>query len=224
VGGGVSIDQGVLRILHRAEAGAELRDVRWPVAVLLASMVAETFSFVMARREFERARAGRSIAQTLADSRDPTLLLVMLEDAAALFGLVVALVGVLATYATGDGLYDGAASIVVGLALCSAGWLLGRDTMSLLVGESANEASQRKMIEIVRGHPDVCELVHQRTIHLGPDEVLAALKVRFRSGLETRALEGRINELEAALRAELPQLRRIYIEPGFDERATTGRA
>jgi divalent metal cation (Fe/Co/Zn/Cd) transporter len=113
--------------------------------------------------------------------------------------------------------WDGAASIVVGLALGVVAWFLARDAKSLLIGESVTAADDARIREIVQAHAGVKALIHLRAIHLAPEEVLAAIKVRFAADLDTRTLERRINELEAELRAALPQLRRIYIEPGFDE-------
>jgi divalent metal cation (Fe/Co/Zn/Cd) transporter len=100
--------------------------------------------------------------------------------------------------------------------------MLARDTKSLLIGEAVTQADDDKIRAIVRAHPSVIDIVHLRTMHLGPEEVMAAIKIRFQADMDVRTLEVKINEIEALLRAELPRLRRIYIEPGFDE--TAGRA
>jgi divalent metal cation (Fe/Co/Zn/Cd) transporter len=96
--------------------------------------------------------------------------------------------------------------------------VLGRDVKSLLIGRSVTEADEATIRSIVLAHRDVVELVHLRTMHMGPEEAIAAIKVRFIGNLDTRTLEMRINEIEASLRAAVGKLRRIYIEPGFDER------
>jgi cation diffusion facilitator family transporter len=216
VGGGVSIHEGVDKLVHPHHGGA-LGGTRWAFSVLGVSMALETYSFVVAMREFRHIRAGRGVRRTLAEARDPTVLTVLFEDLAALFGLVVAFLGVLLSRLTGEPAFDASASILVGLALVAVAAILARDAKGLLIGRSASEADERKIAEIVRRHPDVEALVHLRTMHLGPEEVIAALKVRFRDNLDVRTLELRINEIEAALRGELPRLRRIYVEPGFDE-------
>jgi cation diffusion facilitator family transporter len=217
LGGGVSIVEGVQKILHRHEPGAQLTEARWAYAVLVVSILLETYSFTVAMKEFRHIRAGRGIRRTLRETRDPTVLTVLFEDLAALFGLFVALIGIFLTRLTGNLAYDGAASIVVGVALGGVAFVLARDTKSLLIGESMTEADEQKVQQIVTAHRDVVELVHLRTMHLGPAEVIAAIKVRFLGNLDTRTLELRINEIEAELRGALPQLRRIYIEPGFNE-------
>ncbi len=112
--------------------------------------------------------------------------------------------------------------MVVGLALASVAFVLARDAKGLLIGRAATPADEATISEIVRTHPDVLGLVHARTMHLGPDEIILALKVHFSSELTVGVLETRINELEARLRAAVPALRRIYVEPGFDERAARG--
>jgi divalent metal cation (Fe/Co/Zn/Cd) transporter len=159
------------------------------------------------------------VRKTLKEARDPTILTVLFEDLAALFGLVVALAGVALAHYTGNLVWDGAASIVVGLALGGVAWVLGRDAQSLLIGKSMPPEDEEQIRAIVKRQPDVLDLVHLRTMHLGPQEVIAAIKIHFSGDLDVRTLELRINEIEAQLRAALPRLLRIYVEPGFDERA-----
>jgi cation diffusion facilitator family transporter len=217
VGGFFSVHEGVEKILHRHDPGNAIKDATWAYAVLGVSILLESYSLSVAMREFRHIRAGRGVRRTLRETRDPTVLTVLFEDVAALFGLVVALGGVVLSRVTGNVVWDGAASIVVGVALVAVAWVLGRDTMSLLIGESVTEADEQRIRDVVLGHRDVVELIHLRTMHMGPEEVIAAIKVRFLGNLDTHTLERSINEIEAALRRTLPRLRRIYIEPGFDE-------
>jgi cation diffusion facilitator family transporter len=219
VGGGVSIHEGVDKLVH--PHGRPLGDPRSAYVVLGASIVLESISLSVALRELEHLRAGRGLRRTLREARDPTVLTVLFEDLAALSGLVVALAGLIATRLTGVGAYDAIASVVVGLMLVAVAAVLARDAQSLLIGRSAPEADERQIAAIVAARPEVCELVHLRTMHLGPEEVIAALKVRFSGELTVRTLEARINELEAELRRALPRRRLIYVEPGFDERAAS---
>ena len=217
VGGAFSVHEGIEKIVHRHDPASELTDARWAYVVLGVSILLESYSFSVAMREFRHIRAGRGVRRTLEETRDPTVLTVLFEDLAALFGLVVALGGIVMAHVTGNVAWDGAASIVVGLALGAVAFVLGRDTKSLLIGQSVNEADEQRIRAIVTANRDVVELVHLRTMHMAPEEVIVAIKVRFLGNLDTRTLELRINEIEAALRRELPRLRRIYIEPGFNE-------
>ena len=219
VGGGVSIFEGVGKIVHRHDPAEALGDPRLAIVILVGSIVLEGYSLSVAMREFKEIRAGRSIARTLKEARDPTVTTVLFEDLAALFGLFVALAGVSITWRTGEVVWDGAASVTVGVALVSVAFVLARDAKKLLIGRSAAPADEARIAEIVRSHCDVVALVHSRTMHLGPSEIILALKVQFNPELTVRLLEQRINELEARLREAVPALRRIYVEPGFDERA-----
>jgi cation diffusion facilitator family transporter len=217
VGGGVSVNEGIEKIVHRHDPAQQLGNEYWAYATLGVSILLETYSFTVAMKEFRHVAAGRGVRRTLKEARDPTVLTVLFEDLAALFGLMVALAGVSLAHYTGNLVWDGAASIVVGLALGGVAWVLGRDAQSLLIGKSMPREDEEKIREIVKGHADVVDLVHLRTMHLGPQEVIAAIKVKFRADMDVATLEVRINEIEAKLRAELPRLRRIYVEPGFDE-------
>jgi cation diffusion facilitator family transporter len=223
VGGGVSIHEGVEKIWHRHAPQEQLGDVRSAFAVLGCSLLLETYSLLVALKEFRHLAGGRSFRQTRHENRDPTVLTVLFEDLAALFGLLVALLGLGLAHMTGDVLYDGLASIVVGLALVFVAVVLGSDAKALLIGRSMSEGEEQKIIEIVEEHPDVKSLVHLRTLHLGPHEVMAAIKIRFADALDVKSLEESINRLERTLREKLPLLRRIYIEPGFEESMAENR-
>jgi cation diffusion facilitator family transporter len=217
VGGALSIWEGVDKIAHGRDHA--LGDPRWAYAVLAASIALESWSFTVAMREFKHLRRGRGLRATLTEARDPTVLTVLFEDLAALFGLAVAATGIALAHATGQPAYDGAASVVVGGALVAVALVLARDAKSLLIGQSVPEGERNRIAEIAAAARDVVGVVHIRTIHLGPRDVMCGLKLRFSPTLDTLTLKQRINELEAQLRAALPHLTRIYVEPGFDERA-----
>ena len=218
VGGAFSMFEGIEKIKHAGEPENAMRDPFWAYVVLGASFALELISLRAAWREFKAMAGEKGIRKTIEESRDPMVITVLFEDLAALFGLGVALLGVwLASY-TGNVVYDGAASIVVGMALIGVSWLLARQSRSLLLGRSVTQHESDKIVEIVKGFPYVVHLVHYRTMHLGPGEAILALKIHFSNDLDVRTLELKINEIEAALRHALPVLRRIYVEPGFDER------
>jgi cation diffusion facilitator family transporter len=217
MGAAFSLHEGIEKIWHRHDASAALHDPRWAYAVLIVSILLESYSFSTAMKEFKHVRAGRGIRRTLAEARDPTVLTVLFEDLAALLGLFVALAGIFVTDWTHNPMFDGIASIVVGILLGAVAIFLGTDTKSLLIGRGVSKEEDDKIREIVSANKDVVGVIHLRTLYMGPREVIAAIKVRFLRSLETRILEVRINEIEASLRQALPHLRRIYIEPGFDE-------
>lgn len=220
IGSAVSIWEGSqkLWLILRGEPVHE-GNVYWALGVLTVSLVLEGWSLRTALAEFRHLSKGRGLRQALRDIRDPTVLTVLFEDLAALFGLAAALLGVTLSYLTGQPIWDALASIVVGIALGTVAFYLGRDSMSLLIGEAVPEEEHQKLVQLAAEHPGVLQVIHLRTLHIAPQEVLAAFKLRFARDLTMDALEDRINELEKTLRAAYPHLRRIYIEPGFDEAA-----
>ncbi len=218
VGGTVSMWEGVEKLwqVHKGTFHPH-GDVRWALGTLGVSFALESLSLRAAWREFTQMRGSRTIRQALRDVRDTTVLTVLLEDLAALLGLAVAFLGVVLTLLTGNPLWDALASVLVGVTLCGVAFLLGRDSMSLLLGEAVPEEEHARILEIVKEHPRVLAVVHARTMHIGPRDVLLAIKLQFDRTLTMDLLEQCINDLERNLRAALPHLRRIYVEPGFDE-------
>jgi cation diffusion facilitator family transporter len=184
-----------------------------PVIVLLVSLGMEGASFTVAFREFNKSRGGRSFRSALFDGRDPTIPVVLLEDSGAVFGLLFALIAVVVTMITGDPRFDGIGSIAIGALLCVIGVLLARDTRSLLIGEGITDETREKVLEVAGAAPAVVEVRQLLSLHLGPDSVLLALKVRFTPDLDLRGLELAINELEQRIREALPQMTKIFVEP-----------
>jgi cation diffusion facilitator family transporter len=214
VGAAVSMYEGVHRIIDSGDPASRLHHSAWAIGVLLVSLVLELVSWTLAMRQTLHAKGKRSFSRMIADSRDPVILTVLFEDSAAIFGLLAALAGLLLSLWTGNMIYDGVASVVVGIALGLVAYFLARETKDLLLGESVPFEDSKRIRAIVESSPCVMHLVVQRTMHLGPEEALAALKVKFADGLATDAIEEAIDGIERALRAEFPYLRAIWIEPG----------
>jgi cation diffusion facilitator family transporter len=220
VGATFSIYEGISKIAHRG-AGAELGSALSAYIVLGVSILLELFSLQAAVKEFRHIRAGRPVLVTVDQLRDGAVLVVLLEDLAALVGLVVAFLGIWLTHVLGDVLWDGLASILVGVVLGSVAFLVAQKTKHLLIGQSVPVPERRRIVELVRAAPGVRRLIHLRTMHLGPDEVVCAMKVAFDD--EVRACDAArlIDDIETKLRAEIPKLRRIYVEVGTVERPRT---
>lgn len=184
-----------------------------PVVVLVVSIALEGGSFFVAVREFNKSRAGRSIREALFGGKDPIIPLVVLEDAGALFGLVIALVAVAVSWITGSTVADGVGSIVIGALLCTIGVLLAHDTRSLLIGEGIDAKSRKQVIEVASATPGVEAVTQVLSLHLGPDAVLLALKVRFEERLGLAEVERTIDAIEQRLSTAMPTMKRIFIEP-----------
>lgn len=209
VGGLFSIYEGVHKIQH-----PEPLKTWWlPVAVLVVSIGLETFSLRTALSESRQARRGLSVLGYVRRAKSPELPVVLLEDIAALVGLVLALAGVLMTVLTGNGLWDGAGTICIGLLLIAVAIILGRETMSWLVGEGASDADLAIIEQAVATSGKVQQIIHLRTLYLGPEDLMVALKVAVPPTESAAVVAAAINEVESHIRAALPSATTIYVEP-----------
>jgi cation diffusion facilitator family transporter len=214
MGATFSLYEGIHKVLH---PDGEMGSRTLAYIVLGVSMCLELFSLSAAAAEFRHTKAGRSLKQTIDEARDAVVIVVLFEDVAALVGLAAALGGLLLSQLTGNGVWDGVGSIIVGVTLFGVAYFLARKTKHLLIGQSVTPDQRARMIELVEQSPGVRQLIHLRTMHLGPEEVLVGMKVVVDDNVAARDATQFIDLIEARLRAELPILRRIYIELGAPE-------
>lgn len=213
LGGTFAIYEGIHKLIGPPhEPGSMLVSV----GVLLVSLGIEGASFSVAVREFNRTRRGRSVRQALLAGRDPTIPIVLLEDAGAVVGLGIALVSVVVSRVTGSGVADGVGSIVIGVLLCGIATVLARVTHGLLIGEGATPEMRDRTLTVIVGTPGVMDVTQMLTMHLGPDTVVLALKVRFARGSSVEEVERITNLLEERVRAEIPEMKKIFVEPDGD--------
>jgi cation diffusion facilitator family transporter len=220
LGGAFAFWEGVshLRELGSGHGGVAHEDGSplWSYVVLGTSFLFELYSFSVAWREFDKTRAGRPIWQTVLHAKDPTIPVVLMEDTAALVGLAIALLAVALTDLTGWSGCDAVGSLLIGLVLATVAFVLSRRTHSLLIGEAAAPEDRERICAIVRDTPGMIEATQLMSMHLGPKHVLLALKVGFDRGLAIDGVEGAIDALEQRIRAELPHMRFIFVEPDAD--------
>jgi cation diffusion facilitator family transporter len=186
-----------------------------PVAVLVVAIGLEGFSFRTAIGEASQVRGSASWVAYVRSAKAPELPVVLLEDLAALCGLVFALVGVGLTLLTGDGRWDAAGTALIGLLLVAVAAVLAVEMGSLLVGESAG-AEHLAAIEAALPGGGVERIIHMKTLHLGPEEVLVAAKIAVGATDSARDVARIIDEAEARVRAAVPIARVIYLEPDID--------
>lgn len=191
-----------------------------PIVVLVAAIGMETFSFRTAIHEANHVRGGQNWAQYVRGAKAPELPVVLLEDAGALVGLVFALFGVSMTLLTHDGRWDALGSAAIGLLLVVIAVVLAIEMSSLLIGESATP-EQAAAIEAALVGPGVASVIHLRTLHLGPDDVLVAAKVEVEHTGTAGEIARAIDDAEARVRAVIPLKTTIYLEPDL-RRATSG--
>jgi cation diffusion facilitator family transporter len=184
----------------------------WNYGVLGASFLFECYSFSVAWSEFKKYKGQRKLFDALVEAKDPTIPVVIMEDAAALFGLAIALLGVALSDLTGWAGWDGIASLVIGLLLCFVAWFLARETHSLIVGESASVEDRREVARLAVGVPGVRAVTQLLSMHRGPDDVLLAMKLAFSPELSVAQLEAATDAVEDAIRKQLPHMTQIFIE------------
>lgn len=184
-----------------------------PVSVLVVGIVLETFSFRTAIREARQLRGDASWLDFIRHAKAPELPVVLLEDLGALVGLIFALFGVSMTLVTGDGRWDAAGTAMIGLLLVTIAVILVVETKSLLLGEAATPGDVAKIEQaIINGAPDR-RIIHMKTLHLGPEELLVAAKIAVRPGASAEEIAADIDATEARIRAAVPIARVIYLEP-----------
>lgn len=209
VGGLFSINEGINKLQHPHELS-----ILWlPVVVLLIAIVLESFSLRTAVREANEVRGDASWVSFVRHAKSPELPVVLLEDVAALLGLVFALAGVGLTIFTGDPVWDAIGTLAIGALLVVVAIILGIETKSLLVGEGASAKDAESIRDAINSTDKVDSLVYLKTLYLGPDELLVAAKVTFRTQERMADVADAINELEKRVRERVPVARVIFIEP-----------
>jgi len=212
IGGLFSLYEG----LHKWQDPEPLNDWWIAVLVLVIAIGLETVSFRTALREANKSRGKRSLANFIKDSRQPELPVILLEDAGALLGLVFALVGVGMAVITGDGRWDAVGAMAVGTLLVVIAIFLAMEMATMLVGESALPEEVAAIRAALESAPLVERVIHLRTVHMGPDELLVAAKIAIRQSETAAGIAAGINEAERALRAAVPTALYVFIEPDLD--------
>ena len=210
LGGGVSVFQGV-RSLHEESVSS---DPIVSYCVLVAAAVFEGAALFVSIREFKKTQDNPDMGlwKAIGKSKDPGAFIVIVEDSAALVGLAIAFVGVLLSETTGDPIYDGIASICIGVLLTVVATALVAKTKGLLVGESASPETRASIREIVRMDEAVTDSDPPITLHLGPRDIMLALNIEFMDGLSSDEIEAAVRRIERKIRGEHSEVTRIFIE------------
>ena len=210
VGGLFSVYEGINKLQHPHE----VTNVWIPLTVLAIAIVLESFSLRTAVQESNKVREpGQSWVSFVRHSKAPELPVVLLEDIAALLGLILALFGVGLTAITGNPVWDAIGTLAIGLLLILVAITLCIETKSLLVGEGAGDNDHPRIVAAIDEGDEVEKLIHMKTLYLGPDEMLVAAKVALSSDKLVRDAAHDIDDIEARIRAAVPAARVIYIEP-----------
>ncbi|GAA2386747.1 cation diffusion facilitator family transporter [Dactylosporangium salmoneum] len=199
---------------HKIAHPEPIKSWQWvPVVVLVAAIVMEGLSFRTAIGETRKIKGKATWVQFIRRAKEPELPVILLEDAAALVGLVFALFGVGLTLITGNGVWDGIGTAAIGALLISVAAILAVEMKSLLVGEAARPEQVEAIEQAIVAGPEVERVIHMRTVHLGPDELLVAAKIAVRHNETADEIARGIDAAEARIRAAVPIARVIYLEP-----------
>ncbi|MEV4639175.1 cation diffusion facilitator family transporter [Actinoplanes sp. NPDC049548] len=199
---------------HKIQHREGIHEWQWvPVVVLVIAIGLEGFSFKTAIQESNHTRGETSWVEFVRRAKAPELPVVLLEDAGALLGLVFALFGVVLTLITGNGVWDGIGTAAIGLLLVAIAAILALETKSLLLGEGANPEDVAKIEQAIAGTNGVECIIHMKTLHLGPEELLVAAKIAVPPTDRAEDVARHINDTEVRIREAVPIARVIYLEP-----------
>lgn len=209
IGGLFSIYEGIEKLEHPHA----LTNWWLPVLVLVIAICLESYSLATAVKESRPHKGKAGWFQFIRRSKAPELPVVLLEDTAALTGLVFALLGVGLTALTGNGMYDGIATILIGLLLVAVAIILGVEVKSLLVGEGASDEDVAKIERALTASKDIERIIHMKTLYLGPDEFMVGAKISLDASRTMSEVSAIVNLAEKRIRDAVPAARVIYIEP-----------
>jgi cation diffusion facilitator family transporter len=200
----------------------ELLESRWwwvPIAILVAAIVAEALSFRTAIRESNRTRGKQSWGKFIRSAKAPELPVILLEDFAALLGLVFALFGVGMTLITHNAYFDVLGTAMIGLLLVAVAVALAIETKGLLLGEAASPHVQTAIGDALTSTPGVERIIHMKTLHLGPEEILVAAKIAVSESTTATEVAATIDRAEAGIRQAEPMVTALYLEPDIYDAA-----
>jgi cation diffusion facilitator family transporter len=208
VGSGVSLYEGIIHTLHPKPIGSPMVNY----IVLSLALIFEGIAWFFALNEFTKAKGKWGYIEAVQRGKDPIMFVVLFEDSAAMLGIIVAFVGVLLVDKAGILIFDGIASIIIGLILGGTAIWLAYETKGLLIGESANEKVVTGIRHIILKFDSVNNINEVLTMHMGPDFILANISIDFRDELPAGDLENIIAEIDIQIKESFPTVKRVFVE------------
>ena len=209
LGAGVSIYEGIIHIAQPEEAVSPLV----AYAVLLFAFVLEGWSTFEAFREFKVAKGKLGWIEAIRRSKDPASFIVLLENGAAMAGIIAAAVGLMLSQWTGDPFYDGAASVVIGIILGFTAMVLAYESKGLLIGEAADPEIVRGLRQLACDKAGIVGVGHVITVHSAPDQITAMVNVDFLNSISAGDVERIVHEIEVEAHKRWPEVRRLFVRP-----------
>lgn len=212
LGGGIAMYEGIEATLHPADV-SELKDPTINYIVLGLAILFEGAALFFALRAFRKENKGKyGLVQSVMKSKDSATVAIIMEDTAALLGLLIALVGVYLTHALQMPIIDGITSICIGVLLGLIAAFLAKQSKGLLLGESMSKDQLIKVKSIINNHPEVADFSPPKTMHFGPESVLLAVDVEFKNNLTTDRIEDVVMQMEREIKTAFPMIDKCFIE------------
>jgi cation diffusion facilitator family transporter len=208
IGSGISLYHGIEKVLHPHP----IEDPTINYIILSLAMVFEGVAWWVAFKEFSTTKGKKSLFQAVKESKDPTVFTVLFEDTAAMLGLIVALIGIWIAVTFDMPVFDGAASILIGIILAGTAIVLALETKGLLIGEAAAPEVVAEITALINAQPAIVEMNEIRTLHRGPNDVLLALSVDYEDEIPAGVVERTNTDLEFAIKERFPSVKRLFIE------------
>jgi cation diffusion facilitator family transporter len=223
ISGILSLQQGfgsLLSTIHHIRNA----DVSYVILAISAAFEANALrvALLLAKESIE-ARGNKislnTLVQEFQESKDPSVITVMVEDSAALLGIVVAGIGIFFSEATGDTIYDSLSSVAIGGILMAFAYFLAKENKALLIGESISRKDYNKIVKLVNEIPDVNRIITMRTMHFAPEDVLVTIEVNLVDGLDTDKIESVIDNIEQKVKQAIPYINpaKVYVEVEQDK-------
>ena len=208
VGSGVSIYEGI----HKVQHPEPIRDAGISYVILAFAMIFEGAAWLVAYRAFSSTRGKRSLLAAVRASKDPSIFTVLLEDSAAMLGLLIAMIGIFLGDTLDVPILDGVASILIGFILAGAAILLAQETKALLIGESADPEIIEEIRQVLGAQSAIERVNEVLSMHQGPEDILVNVSVEFRDGLALGEVERHTSAIEREIKSRIPGAKRIFIE------------
>jgi divalent metal cation (Fe/Co/Zn/Cd) transporter len=209
LGAGVSLYEGVLHLLYPEPT----EDLLIAFVVLGVAIALEGWSTLAALREFNSARGPKSVYRAIRDTKDAPNLIVLLENSGAIAGLVIAGLGIALSALTGSPMYDGIASVLIGLVLAGTAVMLLIEAKGLLIGEAADPELVRELHRCIEGHREIVAVRELLTVHQAPDMVVVIVSTDFENAITARDVERTVARIEAEIAEKFPVVTRVYVRP-----------
>jgi cation diffusion facilitator family transporter len=208
LGGGIAIYEGIQHLLHPRQ----LKHVEWNYVVLTLAMIFEGAALRVALKQFNASRGKKRLLRALVESKDSSTVAVVVEDTAALLGLLIALISVFLGHVTGWVYFDGIGSVLIGVLLVGVSYFFAVECKALLVGEGLLPEDIGRIDDILDENPRVLRHRRPLSLYFGPNEVLVNLDVKFVPNLSAEEIEQTIDQIESRIRAAIPAVNRIFVE------------